>query len=470
MVSFKENFLVIFNIIYNLGASFRLLIGNMFLYPAVRFLYPKFKTEKSVITANLIFGLLFTYWLFGFDMIYAIIMCVVGYFIIDLPVGYCTIIALIMNGLAQLKVYLIQTPGWSLEIAGVTMMIFQKIASTTNNLNAGKEIAKGITPKREFNRRLAIMKKPSFIRWLSFCFIPFGVSSGPTFEYKLYEYTLTIGQRPPLDPNSRSAKRALQKYISSFISILCGALVIKYAKIETYHSDFYLGCPVIIRLFLCFILAFIQFSRYMPVWQAVEAATYQFGLFESGLMLDFDDASNKELIFSMWGRSGGDWASNWNHSTHINLKRYIFYPLLDNKYGYFIAHNAVYVVSALWHGFHPVLYLGLPEMLFSTIADTIFLKHFPHSPNDPLWRKIIDNLWMWNSMIGATMTWVYRKAEPFFYIRKTVYFIPTIIDILAFIAAEIIQVVHKAPISPRQQQQQTTSSVAAAAESTTKSK
>ena len=396
-----------------------------------------------------ILGVLFLFWLFDIDAFIAIGMAIITYFALDLPVGFCTIFALILNSLVQLKVIFFTRPGWSLEVAGCTMMIFQKVIATSNNLQAGKEIKNRLRPKREFNRRLAILEKPSLIRWLSYCLSFFGASCGPSYEYKIYEYTLSIGSRPPLDPNSKSAKVALRKYLSSFLSILSAGYILPLAKISFYQSEFYLNRSLPVRILLIFLLTILQFSRYLPAWHAVEAASYQFGIAESDLLLNFDDISNKELLVRIFSRSAGQWSQEWNHSTHLNLKRYIFYPLYDNGYGYFLAHNSVYIVSALWHGFHPVLYLGLPEMLFSTLADTIFLKHFPQSPNDPIWRKIIDVAWMWFAMLGPTCTWCYRTYSSFILVRNTVYWIPPLINVLAFVVAEIVQMVHKAPPSKK---------------------
>ena len=285
----------IINILNNIGSPVKLFIGNLLLYPTARFIYPHIHSPEVINTINIIVGILFMYIIFGFDVLYALSFCFISYFIVDLKPQYSFPIALIMNSLIQLKVRLVPVAKWSLEVAGSTMIMFQKVISLTNNLEAGRKMKNNQEIKRSFERRLAVKEKPSIFRFIGYLCNPFGSSCGPSIEYKLYEYTLFSGKRPPLDPKSRCAFEAKKKWFTSFISAGLTMLMSTFVNIDFYSKPFYTSQNLLVRIILVLVMVPAQLIRFMSVWESVEAAHYQFGLGECELVEDFYDCSNKEL-------------------------------------------------------------------------------------------------------------------------------------------------------------------------------
>jgi hypothetical protein len=96
----------------------------------------------------------------------------------------------------------------------------------------------------------------------------------------------------------------------------------------------------------------------------------------------------------------------------------LFYPLKDAGVPYFIAHNSTFVGSALWHGFEPVYFLMLPEMIAAVFADELLLKYFPVDKMSRLGR-VMYGAWIVGSMYTATSTFWYRTYYAFFFVRNS---------------------------------------------------
>ena len=287
-------------------------------------------------------------------------------------------------------------------------------------------------------------KKPSLLNWFAYMFTPFGGISGPIFEYKLFEYILDIGNRKPIESSSRSRKTAKSRWLEALFWGTFNYFFFSKVQISFYSQPFYVNANWFVKLILMLACTCGQACKYFPAWSPVEAGIYETGVAECDLIEDYYDVSNLTILDLLKSESIGIWLQRWNHSSHIFFKHYVFYPLLDGGYGYAIAHHSVFIASAIWHGFDPVYYLLLPEMICSTVADNIILRYCPFNEM-PFWGKLVYHFWVILAMFNSTSTFWYRTSEAFFFVRRSNNYIGTIITVAVFVFCEILTLVKRPP-------------------------
>ncbi|KAH0791972.1 MBOAT family protein [Histomonas meleagridis] len=325
---------------------------------------------------------------------------------------------------------------WDFEVTAIVMILFNRIVITTFNLYDGRQIKEGKTIKREFAKRLALEKKPSLIDWFAYCLTPMGGNSGPAFEFKIFDYILTVGNRPKISANSKSRKYSIERFFSSIFWSIFNLLFMSKFQISFYSQPWFLRQNVFIRFLLSIICTIGQLCRYYPAWHPVESAIYETGVCETPLVEDFYDCSNMGLIQLLKTPSVGAWLQVWNHTSHIFFKRYLFYQLKDNGFSYTFSHHSVFVVSALWHGFDPVYLMLLPEVVSSSVADQLIQKYFQPNSSSKI-SFALYHFWKIASMSNATSTFWYRTFDSFFFVRKSIGYLGTIMSFSMFIIMNV---------------------------------
>jgi hypothetical protein len=397
-------------------------IASIALWPLSRWVLPKIRSRTIHTWSHIVLGLLLACLCFRNEVVIPIGITIITYFTIDLPPVPGCAVALALNTATNIYQKLKDPDeAWAFDITCIVMMQFQRIVCTTLNLADGRKINSGHEPKRDFMKRLALKQKPPFLEWLAYNFTPLGASSGPLFEFKLFELALEVGNREHIKADSRSRGLAIRRWLTAIFWDIFNFLFMKYGEISFYRAPFYVNRPWYIRAVMSIGCTILQSCRYFSAWHPVEAAIYELGLGENDTIEDFKDISNGTLGDLFCAKSCNEWLRSWNYSAHIFWKRYLFYPLKDSGVPYSIAHHATFCSSAIWHGFHAVYYLCLPEMLGSTIADEILLKNFPLSEMS-VFGRVLYLLWEQTVMFTAVCSWWYHTAEAFLFVRKTHYF------------------------------------------------
>lgn len=421
-----------------IGPSAFLFVISTFLWPLSRFVLVRIKSRSFQIWFHIIFGLILAYILFLNDIIIPIVFCISSYFIIDKfkPV-VIFLLAFVFN--SAINVYQLRksASGWEFEVTCIVMIMMQRVIATSFNIYHGRQISQGEKKKREFFNKLAILEKPPFLEWVAYCFTPMGSNSGPHLEFKIFSYMLDCGNRPPIKKDSISRKRAISRYISGFCWAGFNLVFMNKFGPDFYEQPFYTQAPVYIRHFLMIFCTIGQACRYFPAWHPVEAAIYELGAGECEYITDFNDISNCSIFDVLTSRTVGEWLQRWNHTSHIFWKRYLLYPLLDAKYPYQIAHHSIFVFSALWHGFSPVYFLVLPEMIASTVADSLLTLYFPIKSRS-LSMKFFCHYFTIMSMMNSTSTWWYRSFDLFFSVRKSHQYSGTVITFFVTLLLELL--------------------------------
>jgi hypothetical protein len=389
---------------WSLSGETRLYFFVIFLWPLSRWIIPHLKTRENAINFTLIYGFLTTIIVFGYRSLFAVVNTILGYVVLDLRPRDATIILFIFNCLVHLYYLVYQTSGWSMEITGPCMMIFQKVVSLCYNLADGKTAKSGAPLKHSRFNLFKLDEKPSLRNFFAYCFTPYGGHTGPFYEYRSWLFVMDAATRPPIASDSKDRSDAL-KYL--FYSILHAIFHLTLGKLVDFHlfeRDFYLACPFPIKLFLMYVVSNAAAARYFVMWHSVNAGLIELGLASSGFTSE-DDFSQQTLLWVLGSLSIAEWCQRWNHTTHVFWKNYLYLRLLDGGVGGTIANAAVFVFSSSWHGFRPAYYLILFETLLGMAVDGLIRNRFVVTHESELWKQFVKAGWVSLTMLSAACGW-----------------------------------------------------------------
>jgi hypothetical protein len=423
-----------------------LFFTDLSLWPVARYILPRIKSRTAAAIFHLVTGLAFCYVMFESQIIIAIIMTLVSYVTLHMSTTIAIIVAAILNSGIHIFLMIYSPEQWKFGITCLTMIAFHKILATAFNLKHYRDNKQG-KKLREFQKQLALSKVPNILEWFAYIFTPYGGNSGPTIEFKLFDLILETGNREHIKDDSIDRKMARKRWIQAIIYGAFNAFFMPYAKLEAYTKPPYTELPILLKPLATLVLTIINISRYHCAWLNVDAGFFELGL-GSTPFSTFEDVSNGTLLELFSSRSIGQWIQIWNHTAHLFWKRYLFYPLKDSGFSYAIAHNAVFAASAVWHGFQPVFYLVLPELLLATSADQILDKFFPITDETPFWKTLPRRFWIAASMLNSISTWWYRTADAFFLVKRASHWLLTIFIVVVFIFSKLLQFMYS-PKKPK---------------------
>lgn len=427
-----------------IGPVFWLCMITISLMPLYRWVLPHIRSKLLHEIFHIATGLFLAKILYRRDALIAIALVVLVYPILHYNPYFVAGVAMLANSGVNLYQKFKDAGAWDFQVTAIVMILFNRIVETSFNLYFGREIRDGHTIKRAFNKKFALEKKPTFLEWCAYCLTPMGANSGPVFEFKVFDYVLTVGERPKVSPISRSHKYANYRFLTSIFWSLVNMMFMNKVQISFYSQPWFTSQNVFVRFVMSIGCTIMQMCRYYPAWHPVEAAVYETGVCETQLVDDFFDCSNMGLLQLMKTPSVGAWMQTWNHTSHIFFKRYLFYPLLDGGFGYKIAHNSVFIVSALWHGFEAVYPMCLPELLMSTEADRWLNMYFPSSSRGFVGSALYHSFKV-ISMLNAISTFWYYSYDAFFFVRKSNGYIGTIITTGTFLFMFVYSRIVKPP-------------------------
>lgn len=437
---------LIFIVTY-IGPTVVVILADLFLYPFSRYILPRLKYKQNV-WVQFIIGFSLSLFIFKSQTIIPVVMAFVQYFLLDKNPLYEIIVSFLFSSAIHIYCMVTISKGWQWMVNSITMIMFEKGWMTAVNIYYGQKIKRG-EKVRPALLQTSLEKKPPLLEWFTYCFTPFGAFSGPITCYKIQEYTFGVGERPRISDDSRSHKEAQKKFYLTPLLIVLSYLSMKYANIEFYSRPIYVNAPLILKVPLLVFCALLHTIKYYSAWHSVEAGIYETGAAESGIG-QFDDISNLTVWEVLMSDSNGIWLQRWNHTAHLFWKHYLLYPLLDKGVKYQIANYSTFIGSALWHGFYPVYYMLLPEMLAASTADRLINGMFPNIlTKGNLFVRILYRFWIWMSMMVPTSTWWYRSADAFIFVRKSQHFLGPILIFAVLIIAKVLTIFIPIKSKPR---------------------
>ena len=422
------NFTEIINTIKNLDTVVLLMVFNAFLYPLSRWFFPFIKNKNVSAFLHAAFGIFMSYGLFGtFDTCIMLAFVFVSYFLLNLGPLWASIICFSMTMATHVYI-LLQGVSWALDITGISMVVFQKVCSLTFNLKDGKDEAEGKKIRPRWSAA-AIQEKPNIVVFFGYCFTPYGSFSNPFIEFKVFDYMINIGNRK--EPLTKEDKYlALKRFIEAYICSIVTKISFSFVGYENFTSEWYLKLPIIARTVVVVLNTLFTVTRYFCSWWIVESGLYGFGVASSGLFENTkEEVSNLSLLEVLNSGSCQEWMRRWNHTTHLFWKNYLFSRLRANGYSAQLGNMAVFICSSAWHGCRPVYFMMLPESFIIMEIDKIFCKKFPLNRNSWL-SVLVHDSFVACTMLYTTCTWFYPWVNEFFYVRKSVCFLPFLMSLV----------------------------------------
>jgi len=421
------------SLVKKFGATQVLYVFLLGLMPLSRFVFPKVKTRTTALLIHLTYGISMCLFLFQQRILFAIGFALIMFPFLDKKPSFVFAFGFVINSIIHIYHMFFGPKQWSMEITGTCLCIFQKIISVSYNIYDGKQRKLGKKPHEAYEF-FALDEKPTILEWFSYCFTAYGGTTGPFYEYRVFIEMITCHERKPIPNDSIHTKKSIQRYLGSFLWAGITLLSFKFANYNSYFSEFYLSKPYIIRNLLMCIYTIFQLVRYFTAWYAVEAGLYQLGICENP-SISFDSVSNLSIIDVLKSDSLSAWIQNWNHTTHLFWKKYLFMRIKNAGYGTTIAFYSVFIASAVWHGFRPIYYLFLFDSFIAMMLDKRVRQYnFGNSK----YIAITKNVIVVYIMLGATSSWWYSTAESYFYVRNTFLWLPQILSLVLLVITKII--------------------------------
>lgn len=420
-------------------------VGTMVCYPLSRWVFPHVKSKNVAAWIHIFFGSTLALLITRADIIIILASIVLGYGALYIPSAfYGTIVAFVILFGGHLIMALRPT-AWALDFTGLTMVLFQKIMSLCYNLEDGRKLKEKKELKRKRWENVAIFETPSFLHFFAYAITPYGSFSNPFIEYKLFDFMLNRGNYDGNKISKEEHKFALFRFVCSFLWSGAVLFIMDHITYDTFFTGFYAQMPVIIRMFLIPVISGCLALRYFPGWWLVEAGFYEIGLGSCGFV-KFDEFSNLSMYIVCQSRTADEWMRTWNHTTHLFWKNYLFTRMLNAGFSAVSANYAVFFFSMAWHGIRPVYYLILPEVYLYLAVDKMWNSVFPQYEDSPWYVVVFHQAWTVITMLYVTSTWYFPWTYQFIEIRKTVYFLPTILSIVLLISLYIIKAFKKTPM------------------------
>jgi lysophospholipid acyltransferase len=346
---------------------------------------------------SLLLGLAFQYMVYGYSMYHVFIAALINLFIVrnlKKNVGkYATIYNFTHNGLIHLYRLLFEYENWSVEISAIFMMTICKFCAFAYSYEDGlyylerEKISQNkrdrdVLVEKSHNQKNKYMIK-DFTNFEYFCYVYFYPTSicGPFIEFKDFQNFINLKEEFANIPSTvlPSLKRLLHAVIFSVIYFAFKSFgdVDKIIDLNNEYS--------FLQKAFFFICGLTHQYKYIGGFCFTEAAVIASGFSYNG---DIDIKSNDALQkqnHDKWGKvqciayfklisvyDVTNFFHYWNISVHTYLKRYIYTRILPDNADFAqrqLASSRTFLVSAIWHGFHPTYFLVFGHFFLYTLID-----------------------------------------------------------------------------------------------------
>lgn len=203
----------------------------------------------------------------------------------------------------------------------------------------------------EEQRRLAVMKVPSFNEFMGYFFHFPSVLCGPIMYYSDYSEFVSApsGKKPPPGRHLAAAKKL-------GISMTCALLHLSLNHqfdIQFLRSpEFLIKTPFLVRFYYVIVLTTLARLKYYVAWHLGESISNMSGLGYNATDKTWNLISNMNLLKFETSFNLRDAIHAWNKTTQSWLRR-TAYERAPRK----LSVVATYLLSAIWHGFYPGYYM-----------------------------------------------------------------------------------------------------------------
>lgn len=239
-----------------------------------------------------------------------------------------------------------------LDYSGALMIITIKLSSYGFNVLDGRMTNEKLT---DHTRQMKIEGYPTLLQYFGWLFYFAGFLAGPSCEYIDYIRLTEEKRVAPLN----EWYPALRQFCKSFLFI---AGLVFLAPTFNYFQAL---SPAWSQKSFWYKMLFIQVSavltrfKYYCIWYLAEGACILSGAGFNGYDKDgtplWNKHTNVNVLKCEFAQSYKQLTENWNIGANHWLRHYVY--LRFNPPGSGISTLKTYIVSSLWHGFHPGFYM-----------------------------------------------------------------------------------------------------------------
>ena len=393
------------------------------IYPIARWVLPHIRDRDHAIIFHITSGIVYLVLLYGQRSLMAIIMSVIGYFILGFNPYFVFSYAYLFNMFCH---FLQMIKPTSLRISNISMIIFLKVTATTFNLEDGRRkriTGKSVNARRE---KFALDQKPTFLEWFAYCFSPFGALASVFYEFKLFNAVLECGNN--LDKvNERAKQKALVSFKSSIVFALIYYSCTKYFSLSFYSTEFFKSCGPISRIVLILILSFLFLFKNYFQWEATQAGYYQVGLTCNDIGSN-EDCINPPIYTLIQAKSIAEWKNIFNHTMSVFWKNYFSERISEIGLGNRIEKLLGYTVKPFYKGLYGGFFCNQFQTMIISKAEKIFRVEKP--------RDLLSNSFTVFFMLLSLATIRGKSTWSFFYVNYLMYFIIWVIPLVIIFGYE----------------------------------
>eukprot|EP00731_Ephydatia_muelleri_P010967 Em0005g1553a len=303
---------------------------------------------------------------------------------------YTIVFAMASMSAAHIYRMMVDYGGWHLDFTGPLMLMVQRVTLTAFALHDG--VAHKEAELNEDQNLMKLTEVPSLLEYWSYNYNFHTFLAGPTCTLKEYlnfvdgsNFKTTPTQNG--DGKTKIKPSAQYPVINAILGMLMYAVV--YLLLSTQYSlDNALepGYSLASRVLIAHLSLLHIRARYCIVWLLAESVNNYIGLGFSGYDKEgkpvWDVCKNVCVFDVEFATNVRALITGWNVTTSRWLRR-VCYERVPPKF-WISPHMAVFVLSAIWHGFYPGYYLCILTFMFINEAArkmrTMLRHHFQTSP------------------------------------------------------------------------------------------
>ena len=306
----------------------------------------------------------------------------------------------------------------NVRVKNLTKMIFFKIVATSFNLADGRKVKEGKAGLNKRQKTFHLLKKPTFLEWIGYCFTPFGAISPSFYEFRLFENILDVGKNPS-KISDKSRSKAIECLKRSFVHFVIYYVFRHFFTLKFYKSEFFLSLNILFRILLVLILGIIVFSRDFMFWKVVDASLFEVGFLDSGLVEE-DEFTSLTIENLLSQKTIKDWSKAFNHTNEIFWSNYLTLRGPESGLPPKVIEWIAFFCKPIYKGLCGGILLASFEKKLFVAAEKVLHTFAPRFTKDTFWPEyIFTQVFMVLNRASMRFTTVYA----FFYVNYVIYFI-----------------------------------------------
>ncbi|KAI8099740.1 MBOAT, membrane-bound O-acyltransferase family-domain-containing protein [Halteromyces radiatus] len=260
-----------------------------------------------------------------------------------------------------------------LDYSGALMVVIMKLSAFGFNVIDGRTKDKSTISPFHLRMQIDPQDYPSLITFFGWMLFFGGVLAGPACDYMDYIRLLTLPLNEtspsPLTEKQRNIRLSCIKpvsivFLKVFFMIMGLIFIHPTYNYEALLTSDYLNMPFVHRFIFVQIVGPLTRFRFYTVWMLAEGACMVVGLGFNG----FDEKDHPRWDRVVNANLNTDWApcfkvlvERWNSGGNRWLKHYVYMRVVSppgSKQKPVVPPMLLtYVISSIWHGFHPGYYV-----------------------------------------------------------------------------------------------------------------